>query len=115
MNNGAGNAAFFIIMEPFVLPLFFGGKFLRIMYASFFSLGIPSRIAWGSKRSTYYKTDFVDKDHGKFIGSDAEEAEEEEREARELQAKFAADLADEDFGIPAEQVWWEALFSNAMW
>ncbi|XP_055337227.1 something about silencing protein 10-like [Paramacrobiotus metropolitanus] len=61
--------------------------------------GLPNRSAWGTKRSAYYQTDFVDKDHGKFLGSDAEEAEEEEREARELRAKMTAELTEDDFGL----------------
>lgn len=67
--------------------------------SSFPFTGLPSRSAWGSKRSNYYNTDFVDKDHGRFQGSDAEEAEEEEREARELQAKIASELSQEDFWL----------------
>ncbi|OQV15174.1 putative Something about silencing protein 10 [Hypsibius exemplaris] len=60
---------------------------------------LPNRSAWGSKRANFYHTDFVDKDHGRFQGSDAEEAEEEEREAKELQAKLTKELTSDDFGF----------------
>ena len=65
----------------------------------FIFIDLPNRSAWGSKRANFYHTDFVDKDHGRFQGSDAEEAEEEEREAKELQAKLTRELTDDDFGL----------------
>jgi hypothetical protein len=46
--------------------------------------------AWGTKKSMYYSTDYIDEDLGSDFGKSDEEAEEEEKEALRLQKEQAA-------------------------
>lgn len=57
----------------------------------------PSDKAWGSKKNTFYNTDYID-DEGE-ASSDESVAEEEQREALSLQRRMIESLHDDDFVI----------------
>eukprot|EP00123_Amoebidium_parasiticum_P012738 comp21545_c0_seq1/m.30019 comp21545_c0_seq1/g.30019 ORF comp21545_c0_seq1/g.30019 comp21545_c0_seq1/m.30019 type:complete len:588 (-) comp21545_c0_seq1:165-1928(-) len=53
--------------------------------------------AWGSKKSAFYGTDYVDEELGDDYHSDMEDAELEEKELERMQKKQAAAFDDSDF------------------
>lgn len=60
---------------------------------------LPNVKAWGKRKSSYYNTDYVDKDYDKYDASDIEMAEAEESEAKAIQQRMAEQLDDGDFGL----------------
>ncbi|XP_046665044.1 something about silencing protein 10-like [Homalodisca vitripennis] len=61
---------------------------------------LPDSKAWGSKKKSYYNTDYVDQDYGGFSKAEEEEAALlEEEEARAIQTRLIAELDDTDFSF----------------
>ncbi|KAG8178794.1 hypothetical protein JTE90_024656 [Oedothorax gibbosus] len=57
--------------------------------------GLPSKEAWGSKKSTYYNADFVDEDRGRtYREEDAVKAREEAEEAYAIQMSVSSVAAN---------------------
>ncbi|XP_014675436.1 PREDICTED: something about silencing protein 10-like [Priapulus caudatus] len=67
---------------------------------------VPSREAWGRKKSTYYNADNIDADEGE---SEEEAARLEEEEALFLQRKMAEQMDEQDFGLDLFKVQPEAV------
>ncbi|XP_072101253.1 something about silencing protein 10 isoform X4 [Mobula birostris] len=62
--------------------------------------GLPSALAWGQKKKSYYNTDYVDElPRGKKQAEALAEAEEEEQEAINIQKRLAENLSEDDFGL----------------
>ncbi|XP_016961884.1 something about silencing protein 10 [Drosophila biarmipes] len=60
---------------------------------------LPNTMDWGSKRSTYYNTDFVDQDYSSYNAQEEEEARAEEEEAKKIQLRLAKRLSEADFQL----------------
>ncbi|XP_069775032.1 something about silencing protein 10 isoform X2 [Narcine bancroftii] len=61
---------------------------------------LPSALAWGQKKKSYYDTDYDDDlPRGKKKVEALEQAEEEEEEAINIQKRLAEDLSEDDFGL----------------
>ncbi|XP_051895181.1 something about silencing protein 10 isoform X2 [Pristis pectinata] len=62
--------------------------------------GLPSALAWGQKKKSFYDTDYVDElPRGKKQAEALAEAEEEEQEAINIQKRLAENLSEDDFGL----------------
>ncbi|XP_020800704.1 something about silencing protein 10 [Drosophila serrata] len=60
---------------------------------------LPNTMDWGSKRSTYYNTDFVDQDYSSYNAQEEEQARAEEEEAKKIQLRLAKRLSEADFQL----------------
>ncbi|KAH8409274.1 hypothetical protein KR009_011680 [Drosophila setifemur] len=60
---------------------------------------LPNTMDWGSKRSTYYNTDFVDQDYSSYNAQEEEQARAEEEEAKKIQIRLAKRLSEADFQL----------------
>ncbi|SPP89279.1 something about silencing protein 10 [Drosophila guanche] len=60
---------------------------------------LPNTMDWGSKRSTYYNTDFVDPDYSSYNAQEEEEAKAEEEEAKKIQLRLAKRFSEADFQL----------------
>ncbi|XP_054263223.1 something about silencing protein 10-like [Macrosteles quadrilineatus] len=61
---------------------------------------LPDSKAWGSKKKSYYNTDYVDQDYGGFSKAEEEEAALlEEQEARAIQNRLIAELDEADVSL----------------
>ncbi|KAI8035415.1 something about silencing protein 10 [Drosophila gunungcola] len=60
---------------------------------------LPNTMDWGSKRSTYYNTDFVDQDYSSYNAQEEEQARAEEEEAKKIQLRLAKRLSEQDFQL----------------
>ncbi|XP_039496675.1 something about silencing protein 10 [Drosophila santomea] len=60
---------------------------------------LPNTMDWGSKRSTYYNTDFVDQDYSSYNAQEEEQALAEEEEAKKIQLRLAKRLSEADFQL----------------
>ncbi|KAH8329992.1 hypothetical protein KR067_012652 [Drosophila pandora] len=60
---------------------------------------LPNTMDWGSKRSTYYNTDFVDQDYSSYNAQEEELARAEEDEAKKIQLRLAKRLSEADFQL----------------
>uniref|UniRef100_UPI00358ECD00 something about silencing protein 10 n=1 Tax=Myxine glutinosa TaxID=7769 RepID=UPI00358ECD00 len=61
--------------------------------------GMPSALAWGHNRQTFYQVDKTRKGGKKRQQDEIEERAEEEKEAREIQRRQAEELQLSDFGL----------------
>ncbi|XP_002036930.2 something about silencing protein 10 [Drosophila sechellia] len=60
---------------------------------------LPNTMDWGSKRSTYYNTDFVDQDYSSYNAQEEEQARAEEEEAKKIQLRLAKRMSEADFQL----------------
>ncbi|EDW86519.1 uncharacterized protein Dwil_GK18547 [Drosophila willistoni] len=60
---------------------------------------LPDTMDWGSKRSTYYNTDFVDPDYNSYNVQEEELAKAEEEEAKKIQLRLAKQMSEADFQL----------------
>ncbi|XP_016983420.1 something about silencing protein 10 [Drosophila rhopaloa] len=60
---------------------------------------LPNTMDWGSKRSTYYNTDFVDQDYSSYNAQEEEQARAEEEEAKKIQLRLAKRFSEQDFQL----------------
>ncbi|KAH8292712.1 hypothetical protein KR018_004160 [Drosophila ironensis] len=60
---------------------------------------LPDTMAWGSKRSTYYNTDFVDQDYSSYNAQEEDLARAEEDEAKKIQLRLVKRLSEADFKL----------------
>lgn len=61
--------------------------------------GLPDAKAWGSKKKSFYNTDFIDQDYSTYNEREEEIAEQEENEARAIQKQLAKQLDEADFSL----------------
>ncbi|MED6269444.1 hypothetical protein CHARACLAT_033223, partial [Characodon lateralis] len=59
---------------------------------------LPNEMAWGTKKKTFYHTDYVTTKGKSQEELDVEE-EEEEEEAKNIQKRLAANLSEEDYDL----------------
>ncbi|XP_017134971.1 something about silencing protein 10 [Drosophila miranda] len=60
---------------------------------------LPNTMDWGTRRSTYYNTDFVDPDYSSYNAQEEEEAKAEEEEAKKIQLRLAKRFSEADFQL----------------
>ncbi|KAH8236164.1 hypothetical protein KR026_000192 [Drosophila bipectinata] len=60
---------------------------------------LPNTMDWGTKRSTYYNTDFVDQDYSSYNAQEEDLARAEEDEAKRIQLRLAKRLSEADFQL----------------
>ncbi|CRL07304.1 CLUMA_CG020284, isoform A [Clunio marinus] len=60
---------------------------------------LPDERAWGKKKSSFYNTDFHDKDYRGYTEQEEEIANQEQAEALQIQKRLATELNDADFNL----------------